>query len=205
MPARHHIRSGLSQRGFTLIELLVVISIISLLIAILLPALGAAKKSAQAIGCASQLRQIHLYTQTYIQDFKTYYIKVEFASPFPSWVSSLGQIMNNTQATNKLLTCPSDQEPYDWAPYFTSYAFNGNLSLKDPNVVLIPSRTLQHLDSENIYQNFSHQNDIINFTAFRHPTGSGLNLLYVDGHVFRGDETLKVTDFIRGKNDVWDK
>jgi prepilin-type N-terminal cleavage/methylation domain-containing protein/prepilin-type processing-associated H-X9-DG protein len=68
------------RRAFTLIELLVVISIISLLMAILVPALGKAKAQAQRAYCSSNLRQIGVAFQSYLDDNRDIMPK---ASAFP--------------------------------------------------------------------------------------------------------------------------
>ncbi|HEX7009030.1 MAG TPA: type II secretion system protein [Phycisphaeraceae bacterium] len=73
-------------RGFTLIELLVVISIIALLIALLMPALGGARSQAQSAVCKSQMRSIGIAYNTYGQDYDTLY----FAGATSTVVSKYG-------------------------------------------------------------------------------------------------------------------
>jgi prepilin-type N-terminal cleavage/methylation domain-containing protein/prepilin-type processing-associated H-X9-DG protein len=66
------------RRGLTLIELLVVLAVVGILIALLLPAIQAAREAARRSNCAGHLRQIALATANYADVWGTLPAGVQF-------------------------------------------------------------------------------------------------------------------------------
>lgn len=86
MPFFRPLKARRLRGGFTLIELLVSVAIISLLIAILLPSLGAARARGRRTACSSNLRQLAIGMRSYLDSSGDIFPHASFmpsVDPFP--------------------------------------------------------------------------------------------------------------------------
>lgn len=103
------------RSGFTLVELLVTMVIMALLIGLLLPALGAARKTARSAVCLSAQRQIAIGMHTYAGDHKEIIIPsynmsdTSGANPCDGWGPILdrdGYVPASVQTKASVFYCP---------------------------------------------------------------------------------------------------
>lgn len=100
-------------RAFTLIELLVVIAIISILAALLLPALSSARDYGKSASCMSNQKQIMLANYSYASDNCDYFVPANQGTSATGWdrywFYSLAS--GSTYINKSVLRCPSDPLP----------------------------------------------------------------------------------------------
>jgi prepilin-type N-terminal cleavage/methylation domain-containing protein len=130
-PRPPHPSTRATPRGFTLIELLVVIAIIAILASLLLPALGRAQRSARSAACLSNLHQIGLALELYIQDSDS---RLPACAQMPSLNSNLPPItavLEPYLQAKPIWQCPSDatyfvkeQTSYEWNQFLNGASYD---------------------------------------------------------------------------------
>jgi len=116
-----------NAKGFTLIELLVVIAIIAILAAMLFPVFARAREKARQASCKSNLRQIGVAMELYVQDYDELFPYAD------DWCGSrrLPVVLRPYTKCPEIWHCPSDGgfPPFDMKCCFdsagTSYAWPG--------------------------------------------------------------------------------
>jgi prepilin-type N-terminal cleavage/methylation domain-containing protein len=90
-------KQALQHDGFTLVELLVVIAIIGILVALLLPAIQAAREAARRSSCTNNIRQIALAVHNYHDTYK-FVPPARLQDAYPTWFAFIMPFLEEQNA-----------------------------------------------------------------------------------------------------------
>lgn len=135
-------RESRIQRGFTLVELLVVIAIIGILIAMLLPAVQAAREAARRMMCSNNMRQIAIATTQYENTHGVYPPSfVDYNATYKPLHSLLAYILPFIEQMDLAERYTFDCEWYRQGPYPGSSTPSNNQSVASAEIALFKCPT----------------------------------------------------------------